>query len=541
MQLLDCLTTAIPQCVAFSFVGNPPLDGTDAESFVPEPMMQSSPLATVSGERLMTAIRELVAYISASLKASTTREKSIATSLLNEDLGQLTGSPVQVFRPLTAQGVALHYRFVRHDITLLKLLSAHLLAANSAGGPDASTKSSAVPAMVAGVVFCVGFTGLSVACASSALQNTLPQRMADCLTFMTKVSPKEPAAIKSILSSFLLVDDELRINNEMAGAPDLLLFQAIKTDDKNASNMGMMSPLAGSLNLRKLAGNNAGAGAAMGKDTDGGDSGCSNPQSAGVHLSIEPSGADVARLLSEQIKVLAISEADTVLRKYTAPSQERKANLDLAGGNKSRFSRRKTSARGATRDPDFDNFDYKGPVKEQTARDARGYVGDAPIVSPTPSHGKKDAGMVKAAVPALAAARGDVGPYRRASISSVNSGGPRIRGSRKSSGAQFVGGDDETHVSGMSDNYSRRRRSNGHVFDDDASNISDARSGITPQGKMLVNVALNEDLSCSYKLSQLSSCTVEGVVQVRRCASVVAQLRVKNLYCLMSPRICRFR
>ena len=33
--------------------------------------------------------------------------------------------------------------------------------------------------------------------------------------------------------------------------------------------------------------------------------------------------------------------------------------------------------------------------------------------------------------------------------------------------------------------------------------------------KALVNVALNEDLTCFYKLSKLSSCSVEGVVQVQ--------------------------
>ena len=33
-------------------------------------------------------------------------------------------------------------------------------------------------------------------------------------------------------------------------------------------------------------------------------------------------------------------------------------------------------------------------------------------------------------------------------------------------------------------------------------------------GKLYINIALNEDLSCSYKLSQLSSCSVDGIVQV---------------------------
>jgi hypothetical protein len=33
--------------------------------------------------------------------------------------------------------------------------------------------------------------------------------------------------------------------------------------------------------------------------------------------------------------------------------------------------------------------------------------------------------------------------------------------------------------------------------------------------KVTINIALNEDLTCFYKLSKMSSCNVEGVVQVR--------------------------
>lgn len=39
-------------------------------------------------------------------------------------------------------------------------------------------------------------------------------------------------------------------------------------------------------------------------------------------------------------------------------------------------------------------------------------------------------------------------------------------------------------------------------------------NGTTP--RVQVNVALNEDLTCFYKLSKMSSCTVEGVIQVRK-------------------------
>jgi hypothetical protein len=44
--------------------------------------------------------------------------------------------------------------------------------------------------------------------------------------------------------------------------------------------------------------------------------------------------------------------------------------------------------------------------------------------------------------------------------------------------------------------------------------FGNSNNGTTP--RVQVNVALNEDLTCFYKLSKMSSCTVEGVIQVRR-------------------------
>jgi hypothetical protein len=34
--------------------------------------------------------------------------------------------------------------------------------------------------------------------------------------------------------------------------------------------------------------------------------------------------------------------------------------------------------------------------------------------------------------------------------------------------------------------------------------------------RIQVNIALNEDLTCSYKFSKMTSCSVEGVIQVRK-------------------------
>ena len=36
--------------------------------------------------------------------------------------------------------------------------------------------------------------------------------------------------------------------------------------------------------------------------------------------------------------------------------------------------------------------------------------------------------------------------------------------------------------------------------------------------RLNVDIALNEDLTCEYKRSKMSSCSVEGTVQVRFCA-----------------------
>ena len=55
---------------------------------------------------------------------------------------------------------------------------------------------------------------------------------------------------------------------------------------------------------------------------------------------------------------------ESLLRKYSTSGKERKTNLDLTGGGKSRFRRRK----GDPRDVDFEGFDYKGPKKDAVTR-----------------------------------------------------------------------------------------------------------------------------------------------------------------------------
>ena len=66
---------------------------------------------------------------------------------------------------------------------------------------------------------------------------------------------------------------------------------------------------------------------------------------------------------------------------------------------------------------------------------------------------------------------------------------------------------------------SRSQQSSGlhpnHPHMDNGSVVSNRSGTTTSVGKIQINIALNEDLSCSYRLSQLSTCSVDGIVQVR--------------------------
>lgn len=73
------------------------------------------------------------------------------------------------------------------------------------------------------------------------------------------------------------------------------------------------------------------------------------------------------------------------------------------------------------------------------------------------------------------------------------------------------------------------------AFGEDSMNNSSRSFGTDngPEGggpRIQVNVALNEDLTCFYKLSKMSSCSVEGVIQVCSCSShrVFSSSKISN-------------
>lgn len=155
------------------------------------------------------------------------------------------------------------------------------------------------------------------------------------------------------------------------------------------------------------------------------------------------------------------------------------------------FEGRKADAR----DADFDNFDYRGPAKETFQREIKAIP--ALQSTPEPAAGKLQL---------------------KSSSKDTKRGGP---GARRMS-TQMGGRDDDSYHQPQPktsfDPFSQKKKSKTQFDDEthDSRSLSgnhDA-SSVLSQARIQVNIALNEDLTCSYKLSQLSSCNVEGVIQV---------------------------
>lgn len=503
MHLLQGSPTAVTEFCSLSLVLTPS-PNVELASAMGEPLLLASPSASISTSSTLNAVKELHAYVAAAIKASNpdggklSAADRLAIDWLREDEKSL--EDMQVFRPSSAAGLALHFRLVR-ETAQMAALSQHILSSNRGKVAAAAATTMAPPAGLVAVLFVVGFSGLPYAHASSPIQYSMPQRMNDCIALLVRIPTKDIPVVKTTLATFLLNDDEHRKTNEMAATPNLFMFP--ESDDLAEGMRGVLSSTMGIINpgLRQArrasvtASRNAAAeGPGEGNDHRGPHMGIN-----GVELTINGNAAEMAREITEQLNVLSVSETDTCLRKYAQTGQERKANLDLTGGGKSRFRRRK-----AENDADFDNFDYKGPIKIAKKKFSPGDHskggGDVSGSALQLRQPKKDT-RAKAAVPALSASRADASSRRFSNLdtSSVVSNG-------------FDPFNPNSH------RQQPRRRSQGPVFDDESSLISDNRSAaqdsVGSQARVQVNIALNEDLACSYKHSQMSSCSVEGVVQV---------------------------
>jgi hypothetical protein len=475
MQLLQSSHLALPQFASLSLILS--------DEGMAEPIIALAPTAlSCTRDSVMEAMREVHSHVT-SVRRSSNRQPTealdFASQLLEEEAASVKTS-VQVFRPLSLHGVAMYYRVVPHgSAEMTRLLP--LFLSSSKGGDSSPT--------LLGTLVCVSITGSDAVFSTSSLLNALPQRIQECIEYLPRLA--DASAAKELLTSYLLTDDECRITNSMAEAPGYWLFPSGTGAEEDRSKgilsspMSMISPIA---DFGRKAGRRASTGMLRTADAAGG------VVETGFPLAASGPQSDAVRALTDRLTVLSVAERSTFLRKYEHSGQERKANLDLTGGTtKNRFHRRrKADGRG---DADFDHFDYKGgpAVTNKTEAVVAKSKTAVPVTLSMPTEPSK-------LLPQFKSSAKDTkrGPGSRrlstqmglveADASSMNSR-PRLqenfdsnKGKRAPPQTQF---DDETH-------------------DSDRNAV-----------RLQVNIALNEDLSCSYKLSQLASCSVDGIVQVR--------------------------
>jgi hypothetical protein len=391
---------------------------------------------------------------------------------------------------------------------------------------------------VTGIVLCVGTGGIPSIFGTCSLTYSINQRMSDCMDILCKVavnssqitndgpagagaavasnasSLMDPAAARSLLTTLLLTEDEYRLTNTMANAAQRII---LSQEDEGGGG------LLGTAKRRNVENN-----ILMGDDDE-------NP----LHVN----SADQARIVVERLAVLSVCEADTLFRKFEGRNKD---SASEKGGKK--------KLRKATKDADLDGFDFRGETRStpntisstasfSSRTSATAISSDASVsLRSTTSNSsnlalkgpKKDTSRLtqrpkQQSVPALSKPNKDFGG-RRSSLTDMNSGGkPRNQAGRKplssaiassstplqsdgvslaSTGKSSTAGFDPFQEKPFMGQDAAQGNGNGGSFA-----VGNQRDGAST--KVLVNIALNEDLTCFYKLSKMSSCSVEGVVQVQ--------------------------
>jgi hypothetical protein len=503
MQLLYSRAAPGPEFVSLSLLLKREISADETSVQMREPLLLPSPASTISQATGVEAIQDLHRYlvsIHRAMRTNNNNTSKMANALLMEDEKLLTDA--QVFRPTKGQGIGLHYKLIKDRAAISPLVQ---LILRSSKTSDAKTSTKAVEKEVAGVILCVGMCGLPSAFAMSSLHYSLSQRMADCIQILSQAGTEDGASCSTLLTSILLTDDEIRLTNSMANAQGNHLF----VDDARGKKKNQMSA----------------------------DADFENPLSM--------NSADQARIMVERLAVLSVAESDTIFRKFEGKQNEKNT---------------KARRRKSGRDADLDGFDFRGESKSsREATSTATSVSDTSSIKSGASklqlkQPKKDTARVvnaksrQASVPALMASNKDTGARvrrqsiadnRRQSSDTSQSNWSADNGNGSSSGKNkkfdpFSAHSGDT-ASTASETTASSRKPSGGFFDSSGPDMPmDAGFGgdafgqdmgnPMPSGgskrsggaaRVQVNVALNEDLTCFYKLAKMSSCSVEGVIQVQ--------------------------
>jgi hypothetical protein len=523
MQLLYSRATPGPEFLSLSLLLKGDTNGDKVSSHIIEPLLLPSPLSTISSATCIDTLQELHHYLNSIMKASKSKKEwdfcKMAATLMQED-EEKGGGDIQVFHPLNGHGIGLHYRLIKDRAILSKFIPLVFDASKATAGVNTNVENN-----VTALVLCVGMAGLPSSIVTSPLYCSLSQRIDDCVKILSRAGTKNSNAAKDLLITLLLTEDEDRMTNTMAFGTRSTIFETeegIKPRGKK---------ITGKLKPKKNASS----------DTHDDD--------IGIYIN----SADQARIMVERLAVLSVAESGARFRMFET----------RAKGEKSSKKRRNRVA-------DLDGFDFNGDkIRESTKRESnRDKVGGG-----SESGGlKSGSSTISAAVLKNALAQRDtkacknqrnqsisvlVAPAKdskhiRSSGSSGDSaGGGKRRGRANSSGndSNAFNSYDSTSSYQSSENSSERQSSRdgrSQNFDPFTDNVNGEftematdshfqghnsfNTGRADQNnngpRFQVNVALNEDLTCFYKLSKMSSCSVEGVIQVRYSSCLDCRFRL---------------
>lgn len=324
-----------------------------------EPLVLASPLSTISFGSATAALKELHKYLSSLSAAMTPSNEASAhdqmvAELLQEDDKLL--DKMQVFRPLVAHGIALHYRLIR-DEQIVPGFASLVLASSRTGIVQGEPENNReIESELTGVLICVGLSGLPLAHCSSSLQYSLAQRVDDCVGVLSqRLGTVDVAAAKTLLSTLLVSEDEMRKTNEVAASAHITAIPE-SGEDAGGNLHKTRSPMGSVLKSTKRLSVTVASGLTMGRFNRSTMTGEAN-----IHIGESATSNDLARFMIERMNVLSVAETDSALRPYETSGQQRRANLDLTG-NKSRFRKRNSVTNIYA---DLDSFDYQGPTKDR--------------------------------------------------------------------------------------------------------------------------------------------------------------------------------
>jgi hypothetical protein len=567
MELLYSRAAPGPEFVSLSGLLRSDISGEAISCHLGDPLLLPSPLCTISQSSCVEVLTELHFYINSILKApnktSTTFDRFLQEDekfLFGDNANVKNNFRTQIFRPKKCHGIAMQYHLTRdrkqisHLVPLI-LNSSKLYSSKNSTGFEIKDVSA--------VVFCVGMGGDPSALGTSGLVYSLSNRMKVCMDILcrasttsigkkrsstTKTPPSSSSttmdvpSARSLLTTLLLTDDEDRITNAVVKREHrLVIFQEEQFTKKHANSKRRSQDS----NVFEMEGDE-------------------NP----LHVN----SADQGRIIVERMAVLSVSDSDTMFRKYEGRTRHaakagkkrlrktaRDADLDgfdfrgekrsssIANLARNSNSGDDVSVSARSASTNMSNLTLKGPKKDtmsRTSNRSKQLLASNGKDSSTPRNrrisvdqsvsGGRSRNMVGRRSTSIEHGIGNGNPpfsspnqSNYSSTQSVESDGGASLASTVRTPPGSIGSRNQTRGRQQFDTFAGRALSTDtsttaseKTYSKDLlaggngnATVGNHRDGGPP--KVLVNVALNEDLTCFYKLSKLSSCSVEGVIQVQ--------------------------